>query len=77
MVADVILAGALNHSGRSLLVADAMKHSRRAPVRIGHLAQIDVFVTDQEPPPEIVEICRDNEVRIELATSGQAALSVA
>jgi DeoR family glycerol-3-phosphate regulon repressor len=61
----------------TILVADAMKFSRRAPVRIGHLAQIDVFVTDQEPPQEIVEICRDNEVRIELASGGQAALSVA
>jgi DeoR family transcriptional regulator, glycerol-3-phosphate regulon repressor len=61
----------------TILVADAMKLSRRAPVRIGHLAQIDVFVTDQPPPQEIVEICNDNEVRIELAVGEQAALSVA
>jgi DeoR family transcriptional regulator, glycerol-3-phosphate regulon repressor len=61
----------------TILVADAMKLSRRAPVRIGHLAQIDVFVTDQEPPQEIVEICRDNDVRIELAVGEQPALSVA
>jgi DeoR family transcriptional regulator, glycerol-3-phosphate regulon repressor len=61
----------------TILVADAMKLSRRAPVRIGHLAQIDVFVTDQEPPQEIVEICRDNDVRIELAVGERVALSVA
>jgi DeoR family transcriptional regulator, glycerol-3-phosphate regulon repressor len=61
----------------TILVADAMKLSRRAPVRIGHLAQIDVFVTDQEPPEQIVEICRDNDVRIELALGEQPALSVA
>jgi DeoR family transcriptional regulator, glycerol-3-phosphate regulon repressor len=61
----------------TILVADAMKLSRRAPVRIGHLAQIDVLVTDQPPPQEIVEICNDNEVRIELAVGEQAALSVA
>ena len=75
---EVKVAQAIIETAReTILVADAMKHSRRAPVRIGHLAQIDVFVTDQQPPPEIVEICSENEVRIELATGGQAALSVA
>ena len=75
---EVKVAQAIIETAReTILVADAMKHSRRAPVRIGHLAQIDVFVTDQEPPQEIVDICRDNDVRIELASAGQAVLSVA
>ena len=50
-----------------ILVADAMKFARRAPVRIGHLEQIDVFVTDQPPPPSIIDICAQSEVRIEIA----------
>ena len=30
-----------------ILVSDRMKFTRSAPVRIGHISQIDVFVTDQ------------------------------
>ena len=33
-----------------------MEFDRRAPVRVGHLEQIDVFVTGQLPPPAIVGI---------------------
>lgn len=50
-----------------ILVADAMKFERRAPVRIGHLEHIDVFVTDQPPPQSIIDICAQSEVRIEIA----------
>jgi DeoR family glycerol-3-phosphate regulon repressor len=75
---EVKVAQAIIETAReTILVADAMKLSRRAPVRIGHLEQIDVFVTDREPPESIVEICAENDVRIELATGAEDTLSVA
>jgi DeoR family glycerol-3-phosphate regulon repressor len=68
---EVRAARAILENARNIiLVADAMKFSRSAPVRIGHMSQIDVFVTDQPPPQAIVEICRHNGVEIEI-TGGQ------
>lgn len=49
------------------LVADAMKFTRSAPVRIGHISDVDVFVTDQQPPDEIAELCRHRGVTVEIA----------
>lgn len=54
------------HGKKTILVADFMKFDRQAPVRIGSLADIDVFVTDQDPPPAIAEICRSNSVQLEI-----------
>ena len=51
---------------RTILVSDAMKFTRSAPVRIGHLSQIDTFVTDQPPPETIIDICRHNGVTLEV-----------
>jgi DeoR family transcriptional regulator, glycerol-3-phosphate regulon repressor len=48
------------------LVSDNMKFSRSAPVRIGHLSQIDIFVTDAQPPESIVELCKHNGVQIDV-----------
>jgi DeoR family glycerol-3-phosphate regulon repressor len=65
---EVKVAQAIIETAReTILVADAMKLERKAPVRIGHLEQIDVFVTDAMPPPEIVEICNTAGVRLEIA----------
>lgn len=52
---------------RTVLVADSMKYERTAPVRIGHLSDLDCFVTDEPPPDKLAAICRDNDVAIELA----------
>ncbi|MGB5451620.1 MAG: DeoR family transcriptional regulator, partial [Sedimenticolaceae bacterium] len=57
-------------SRRSIVVADAMKFSRSAPVRIGHIADLDFLVTDQRPEAEIARICAENNVAIELAGIG-------
>ena len=54
----------------TILVADAMKFSRSAPVRIGHIADVDFLVTDQSPEPELVRICGENNVIVELAPGG-------
>jgi DeoR family transcriptional regulator, glycerol-3-phosphate regulon repressor len=67
----------IEHARETILVADNMKFGRNAPVRIGHLQQIDVFVTDETPPPEIVDICRDTGVRLEVAPNVTSERSVA
>ncbi|MBB4266127.1 DeoR/GlpR family DNA-binding transcription regulator [Roseospira visakhapatnamensis] len=49
----------LANARRRILVADSSKIARRAPVRIAHLSQLDVFVTDTLPDPEIRRLCRE------------------
>jgi DeoR family glycerol-3-phosphate regulon repressor len=71
--AQAIIANARN----VILVSDAMKFTRSAPVRIGHLSQIDVFVTDQQPPEAIVDICRHNGVTLEIAPGGESVVRLA
>ena len=61
----------LNNARNVLLVSDAMKFTRSAPVRIGHLSQVGVFVTDRPPPESIIDLCRHNGVQIEIAGDGQ------
>ncbi len=64
---EVRAAKAIMQNSRSvILVSDSMKFSRSAPVRIGHLSQIDVFVTDLLPPEPIVELCKNAGVQIEI-----------
>ena len=48
----------IRHARRTILVADYMKFDRNAPVRIGHLSDIDVLVTDADVPEKIQKICR-------------------
>jgi DeoR family glycerol-3-phosphate regulon repressor len=57
----------LNNARNIILVSDAMKFTRSAPVRIGHLSQVDIFVTDRSPPEAIVELCRHSGVQLEIA----------
>src|SRR5690606_22593231 len=65
---EVKVAQAIIETAReTILVSDARKVARRAPVRIGHLEQIDGFDTDETPPPEIANICEQYEVSIEVA----------
>jgi len=59
-VAQAIIANAR----QVILVADSTKFERTAPVRIGHLEQVDTFVTDQCPDDAIRKICRDCEVEL-------------
>ena len=52
---EVRVAKAIMQNARNvMLVADATKFTRTAPVRIGQLSDVDVFVTDQSPPEPIV-----------------------
>ena len=62
-VARAIMAA----SRRTILVADAMKFSRSAPVRIGHIADLDYLVTDEPLEAELARVCAENNVTVELA----------
>jgi DeoR family glycerol-3-phosphate regulon repressor len=62
---EVRVSRAIIENAREIiLVSDAMKFQRTAPVRIGHLKDIDIFITDRLPTVEMADICRANDVRV-------------
>lgn len=67
---EVKVARAIMGSARqTMLVADSLKYERAAPVRIGHLSDLDWFVTNEPPPDRLAGICRESGVKIEIAAS--------
>ncbi|MBS1164681.1 MAG: glpR 4 [Proteobacteria bacterium] len=65
-MAQAIIANAR----RVILVADETKFERTAPVRIGSVAQVDVFVTDRCPRESVRRLCAEAEVElVETASS--------
>ena len=62
-VSQAILAQAR----RKILVADSTKFERRAPVKIGHLSDIDMFVTDAPVPAGIAEAIAECGVQVIVA----------
>lgn len=59
----------LSQARRKILVADKTKFERKAPVQIGHLRDLDLFITDQPPPEAIRELCKEAGVEIIVADS--------
>jgi DeoR family transcriptional regulator, glycerol-3-phosphate regulon repressor len=57
-VAQAIIANARH----VILVADATKFERTAPVRLGQISQVHTFVTDRCDVPEFRQICQQNGV---------------
>ncbi|WP_119308700.1 DeoR/GlpR family DNA-binding transcription regulator [Cohaesibacter haloalkalitolerans] len=57
----------LQHARKTILVSDSMKFERTAPVRIGHLSDVDYFVTDTLPSEDIQAICHDAGTEIIVA----------
>ena len=37
---------------------------RTAPVRIGHLSDVDIFITDEVTSPAIIDVCRASNVEV-------------
>ena len=66
----------VSNSRNVILVCDSMKFSRSAPVRIGHISQVDVFVTDQPLPDKVTEACRHGGVRVEVTGPAEGALNL-
>lgn len=57
----------IQNSRRVMLVADATKFSRHAPVRIGDIGDIDDFVTDKSPSAAFRRLCRLKKTAVILA----------
>lgn len=57
----------ISHARKIILVADSLKFERTAPVKIADFSMIDVFVTDLDPPAEIIELCKLQNVELILA----------
>ncbi|ORE96271.1 DeoR/GlpR family DNA-binding transcription regulator [Acuticoccus yangtzensis] len=58
-VAQAIMANARH----VILVSDASKYERSAPVRIGHISQVRSFVTDRAPDA-LAAVCHAHDVRL-------------
>ncbi|MGB7432726.1 MAG: DeoR/GlpR family DNA-binding transcription regulator [Ahrensia sp.] len=62
---EVKVAQAIIENSRNvILAADSTKFERSAPVRIGHLSQVDVFVTDRIAQDSIRKICAESKVEL-------------
>lgn len=65
---EVKVARAIMENARhTILVADAMKFARTAPVRIARVSAIGTLVTDQPVPEPFADVCRVSGVEIVLA----------
>jgi DeoR family glycerol-3-phosphate regulon repressor len=65
---EVWVSQAIMRNARQvILVADAMKFRRSAPMRIGHFSQINVFVTDEELAEPLAKIAAESGVQVEIA----------
>ena len=57
---EVKVAMAIMENARhTILVADHSKLERSAPVRIGHLSQVNTVVTDAPLPDDLAQLCHD------------------
>ena len=56
----------IENARKVILVADAIKFTRSAPVRIAHISEIDIFVTDRALPQPVADACRKSDVRVEV-----------
>jgi DeoR family glycerol-3-phosphate regulon repressor len=66
---EVRVAQAIIKNARHvILVADAMKFDRSAPIRIGNISQIDTLVTDNPLPGNLQEICAAGSVEVRVAS---------
>jgi DeoR family glycerol-3-phosphate regulon repressor len=54
----------IEHARKVILVADSSKFARSAPVRVAHLSEIDMFVTDRLPTAAVADLCRAHEVEV-------------
>jgi len=68
---EVKVAQAIMENARHvILLADSTKTERTAPVRIGHLSQVDTFVTDKCFAPQLRQICVESDVALIEALTG-------
>lgn len=64
----------IENARRVLLVCDRTKLERAAPVRVGHISEIDAFVTDRLTSAKLRDVCATRGVKvIETASEGSPA----
>jgi DeoR family glycerol-3-phosphate regulon repressor len=69
---EVRVAQAIIANARSIiLVSDATKFQRRAPMRIAHISQIGTFITDRCDDPDFRSLLETNKVRLIEADSSR------
>jgi len=54
----------IENARKVVLVADRLKFERTAPIRIGHVSEMDAFVTDRLASPPFADICRTHGVQV-------------
>ncbi|MEM7523304.1 MAG: DeoR/GlpR family DNA-binding transcription regulator [Pseudomonadota bacterium] len=70
---EVSVARAILRNARTrILVADALKFERSAPMRICDIGEIDMFVTDAPPPPAFMDVAAAGEVEVLVADTVEA-----
>lgn len=62
----------LQNARKTMLVVDHTKFERTATVRICDVKGLDIVVTDRPPPARFQEICAENGVEIDVASSEAA-----
>ena len=54
----------IEYSRQVVLVADSQKLGRPAPVRIGHISDVDVYVTDRLSSTRLASVCETHKVQV-------------
>ena len=54
----------IEHARKVVLVSDSSKFARSAPVRVAHISEIDMFVTDRLPSATIADLFRLHGVEV-------------
>jgi DeoR family glycerol-3-phosphate regulon repressor len=64
----------IENARRVILVADRLKFERSAPVRLAHIGQMQVLVTDRLAPPALRTVCAEHGVEV-IETDAEALAS--
>lgn len=66
----------LEASARSVLLVDGTKFEHGGRYRLCGLSDVDVIVTDTQPPPEVLDACTALEVNLRIADAGSSAAAL-
>jgi len=66
---SIVSKAIFEYSQKLILVADDIKFQRSAPILTGNISEIDILVTNNQPSPEIIDICNENNIKIIVTTS--------
>lgn len=61
-----------NHCRKLILVADNFKFDSTAPMLIGNISEVDILVTNTQPPIEIIDLCNSNNIEIVVASNSNS-----